>query len=133
MMTESKTLPYKLRQHVNLNDDKTDYEQDLQVSFIEKNDVYLRYIEALDEHEIKVTVRLANDHVKLQRRGIINMNFHFEEGLKTDTFYESPAGKHHFQVYTHRLLQSVDTLIIEYDLYQSGELLGNYKYKLERV
>ena len=30
-MTESKTLPYKLRQHVNLNGDKTDYEQDLEV------------------------------------------------------------------------------------------------------
>lgn len=124
---------YKLSQVVDMHGEKNEYKQDLEVSIIDKEDRYLRYTEALDEHELKVTVRIGDGVVKLQRRGIINMNFHFEEGLKTSTFYDSPAGRHHFEILTHTLEISDTDLYIEYELFEAGSILGSYKYKLERA
>ncbi len=124
---------YKLSQIVDMHGEKNEYKQDLNVSVIDKEDRYLRYTESLDEHELKVTVRISDCNIKLQRRGIINMNFHFEKGMRTSTFYDSPAGRHQFEILTHELDASDTGLYIEYDLFESGSLLGHYKYKLERA
>lgn len=122
-----------LTQLVFMHGEETKYEQKLTVSEIDKGDTYLRYTEALDDNELKVTVRLGDNYVKLQRRGIINMNFYFEEGVRTDTFYDSPAGRHHFEIVTHELKTGDGILTIKYDLFESGTLLGKYKYTLERI
>lgn len=132
-MTETETHEYNLTQLVFMHGEEKKYGQKLTVKQLHKDDIYLRYTEALDEHELNVTVRLGDGFVKLQRRGIINMNFHFEAGVKTDTFYDSPAGRHHFEVLTHTLENDAAKLVIHYDLFESGELLGNYKYTLERI
>lgn len=132
-MTGTITYDCRLTQLVFMHGDETKYEQKLEVSEIEKGDTYLRYIEALDDNELKVTVRLGDNYVKLQRRGIINMNFYFEEGVRTDTFYDSPAGRHHFEIVTHELKTGDGVLSIKYDLFESGALLGKYKYTLERI
>ena len=78
-------------------------------------------------------LRAGDGFVKIQRRGVINMNFHFEEGRTTETFYESPAGKHLFQIHTKKLDLSGSSVDIEYDLIENGAVIGNYHYKLERV
>ncbi len=132
-MTGTITYDCRLTQLVFMHGDETKYEQKLEVSEIEKGDTYLRYTEALDDNELKVTVRLGDNYVKLQRRGIINMNFYFEEGVRTDTFYDSPAGRHHFEIVTHELKTGDGVLSIKYDLFESGALLGKYKYTLERI
>ncbi len=132
-MTGTITYDCRLTQLVFMHGDETKYEQKLEVSEIEKGDMYLRYTEALDDNELKVTVRLGDNYVKLQRRGIINMNFYFEEGVRTDTFYDSPAGRHHFEIVTHELKTGDGVLSIKYDLFESGALLGKYKYTLERI
>lgn len=132
-MTGTITYDCRLTQLVFMHGDETKYEQKLEVSEIEKGDTYLRYTEALDDNELKVTVRLGDNYVKLQRRGIINMNFYFEEGVRTDTFYDSPAGRHHFEIVTHELKTGDGILSIKYDLFESGALLGKYKYTLERI
>ncbi|CAD2080510.1 hypothetical protein GCM10007275_18920 [Jeotgalicoccus coquinae] len=132
-MTGTITYDCRLTQLVFMHGDETKYEQKLKVSEIEKGDTYLRYTEALDDNELKVTVRLGDNYVKLQRRGIINMNFYFEEGVRTDTFYDSPAGRHHFEIVTHELKTKDGMLTIKYDLFESGALLGKYKYTLERI
>lgn len=132
-MTEIITHECRLTQLVLMHGEETKYEQKLQVSEIEKGDTYLRYTEALDDNELNVTVRLGDNYVKLQRRGIINMNFYFEEGVRTDTFYDSPAGRHHFEIVTHELKTGDGILTIKYDLFESGALLGKYKYMLERI
>ncbi|MGO1922247.1 MAG: DUF1934 domain-containing protein [Jeotgalicoccus sp.] len=132
-MSENITHECNLTQLVFMHGEETKYEQKLQVSEVEKGDTYLRYTEALDEHELKVTVRLGDNFVKLKRSGIINMNFHFEEGATTDTFYDSPAGRHHFEIVTHELKTGDGILKIKYDLFESGALLGKYKYTLERI
>ena len=132
-MTGTITYDCRLTQLVFMHGDETKYEQKLKVSEIEKGDTYLRYTEALDDNELKVTVRLGDNYVKLQRRGIINMNFYFEEGVRTDTFYDSPAGRHHFEIVTHELKTKDGILTIKYDLFESGALLGKYKYTLERI
>lgn len=132
-MTETNTHACSLTQLVFMHGEETKYEQKLTVTELNKGDTYLRYTEALDEHELNVTVRLGEGYVKLQRRGIINMNFHFEAGLKTSTFYDSPAGRHHFEVMTHTLELNNQKLEIKYDLFESDNLLGKYKYTLERI
>ena len=132
-MTGTITYDCRLTQLVFMHGDETKYEQKLEVSEIEKGDTYLRYTEALDDNELKVTVRLGDNYVKLQRRGIINMNFYFEEGVRTDTFYDSPAGRHHFEIVTYELKTGDGVLSIKYDLFESGALLGKYKYTLERI
>lgn len=132
-MSGTITHEWNLTQLVFMHGEETKYEQKLQVSEVEKGDTYLRYTEALDEHEIKVTVRLGDSFVKLKRSGIINMNFHFEEGATTDTFYDSPAGRHHFEIVTHELKTDDGLLKVKYDLFESGALLGKYKYTLERI
>ena len=132
-MSGTITHEWNLTQLVFMHGEETKYEQKLQVSEVEKGDTYLRYTEALDEHEIKVTVRLGDSFVKLKRSGIINMNFHFEEGATTDTFYDSPACRHHFEIVTHELKTDDGLLKVKYDLFESGALLGKYKYTLERI
>ena len=132
-MTENITHDCNLTQLVFMHGEETKYEQKLKVTEIKKGDTYLRYTEVLDEHELKVTMRLGDNFVKLQRRGLINMNFYFEEGVKTDTFYDSPAGRHHFEIVTHELKTGDGTLTVKYDLFESGVLLGKYKYTLERI
>lgn len=132
-MNDKKMHQYKLIQQIYMHGEETTYEQKLNVTEIRKNDTYLRYIETMDEHELKVTIRIGEGSVKFQRRGIINMNLHFVPGKKTSTYYDSPAGKHHFEVLTHRLITNEKTIEIKYDLLEAGNLLGKYKYTLERI
>lgn len=124
---------FKLRQNVKMNGETKGFKQNLDVEVIERNDRYYRYTEKLDEHEIDVVLRSGDGFVKIQRRGVISMNFYFEEGRTTDTFYESPAGKHLFKIRTRRLDQSDSVIDIEYDLIEDGAVIGNYHYKLEKV
>lgn len=132
-MNDNKMHQYKLTQVVFMHGEETKYDQKLTVTEINKDDTYLRYIEAIDEHELKVTIRIGEGYVKLQRRGVVNMNLHFELGEKTSTYYDSPAGKHHFEVLTHRLITTEKTIEIKYDLFEADNLLGKYKYTLERI
>lgn len=124
---------YDLTQYVSLNGDKDTYTQRVDVTEIVRRDRYLTYKEALDEYNINVVLRLGDDYAKIQRRGIINMNFYFVEGVTTDTFYESPAGKHHYQLETSWLDIKEDEIYIEYTLYTGGEVLGEYKYQMKKA
>lgn len=124
---------FKLRQNVRMNGETKRFKQDLDVEVIERKDRYYRYTEKLDEHEIDVVLRAGDGFVKIQRRGVINMNFYFEEGRTTDTFYESPAGKHLFRIHTIRLDMTESSVDIEYDLIEDDAVIGNYHYKLEKV
>lgn len=124
---------FKLRQNVKTNGETKRFKQDLDVEVIGRKDRYYRYTEKLDEHEIDVVLRAGDGFVKIQRRGVINMNFYFEEGRTTDTFYESPAGKHLFWIHTRRLSLSDSLIDIEYDLIEGDAVIGNYHYKLEKV
>ncbi|WP_411842905.1 DUF1934 domain-containing protein [Salinicoccus sp. HZC-1] len=126
-------LQFKLRQNVKMNGETKTFKQDLNVEVIERKDMYYKYTEKLDEHEIDVTLRAGDGFVKIQRRGIINMNFYFEEGKTTDTFYESPAGKHLFQIRTNMLDRNGSSIDIEYDLIEDGRVIGNYHYELQKV
>lgn len=124
---------FKLRQNVRMNGETKRFKQDLDVEVIERKDRYYRYTEKLDEHEIDVVLRAGDGFVKIQRRGVINMNFYFEEGRTTDTFYESPVGKHLFRIHTIRLDMTESSVDIEYDLIEDDAVIGNYHYKLEKV
>ncbi|KKK34901.1 hypothetical protein WN59_04405 [Salinicoccus sediminis] len=130
---DRKHSQFKLRQTVDMNGEKKRFRQDLDVELIERKDRYYRYTEKLDEHEMDVVLRAGDGFVKIQRRGVINMNFHFEEGRTTETFYESPAGKHLFRIYTTRLDVGDGLVDIEYNLIEDGTVIGNYHYKLEKV
>lgn len=123
---------FKIRQIVTMNNETETFETDADVEIIDKKDRYFRYTEQLDEHEIDVVLRAGDDFVKIQRRGVINMNFHFEEDKTTDTFYESPAGKHFFRIHTDSLSMSDTHIDIQYQLIEGGYVIGHYHYKLEK-
>ena len=80
---------YRINQVVDMNGEMKRYEQTVNAEVLERKDRYLRYTEQLDDYEIDVVMRVGDDFIKIQRRGIINMNFHFQQWETTDTFYES--------------------------------------------
>ncbi|WP_020007598.1 DUF1934 domain-containing protein [Salinicoccus albus] len=123
---------FKIRQSVDMNNEIKTFEQNADVEIIDKKDRYFRYTERLDEYEIDVVLRAGNDFVKIQRRGIIDMNFHFEAGRTTDTFYESPAGRHFFRIHTDALAVDDARIDIRYQLIEGEDVIGHYHYKLEK-
>ncbi|HJE18827.1 MAG TPA: DUF1934 domain-containing protein [Aliicoccus persicus] len=123
---------YRLSQTVRGQGPVKTFEADVMVEVIEKKDVYLRYKENLDEHELDVVMRIGDGDVRLSRRGIIQMNFHFIPGVYTDTFYESPAGRHHFRLLTKQLKVEASRVEIEYELYENDENIGHYLYIIEK-
>ena len=124
---------YRINQVVDMNGEMKRYEQTVNAEVLERKDRYLRYTEQLDDYEIDVVMRVGDDFIKIQRRGIINMNFHFQQGETTDTFYESPAGKHHFRINTTVLDIGEVTIEIRYELYDHNGKLGDYHYKIRKV
>ncbi|WP_373446079.1 DUF1934 domain-containing protein [Salinicoccus bachuensis] len=124
---------YRINQVVDMDGERKRYEQTVRAEVLERKDRYLRYTEQLDEYEIDVVMRVGDDFIKIQRRGIINMNFHFQQGETTDTFYESPAGKHHFRINTTALDIGEVTIEIHYELYDHNGKLGDYHYKIRKV
>lgn len=124
---------YQVDQVVTMNDETKRYSQSVDVEVVERNDIYMRYVEQLEEHALDVTLRVGDGFVKIQRRGIINMNFHFVEDEMTDTFYESPAGKHHLQIRTNSLEIGEQSIEIHYELHDSEDKLGDYHYKIMKV
>ncbi|GAB3056155.1 DUF1934 domain-containing protein [Salinicoccus sesuvii] len=130
---ENNEAVYKINQVVDMAGDRKRYEQTVNAEVIDRNDRYLRYTEQLDEYEIDVVVRVGVDYIKIQRRGIINMNFHFRQGETTDTYYESPAGKHHFRIMTTALDIDGSEIDIHYELYDLDGKLGDYHYKIRKV
>ncbi|SDK59467.1 DUF1934 domain-containing protein [Lacicoccus qingdaonensis] len=125
-------LRFLLTQKFNMNDEKQSFSQEVEVTEIIKRDRYLKYREQMDVHELDVTLRINDDFIKIKRSGVVSMNFHFAEGRETDTFYESPAGRHHFTIYTHEIKALENEIFIDYELFEQGQLLGSYQYKLER-
>ncbi|WP_271401770.1 DUF1934 domain-containing protein [Salinicoccus roseus] len=130
---DKKETMYRINQIVDMNGERKRYEQTVTAEVLERKDRYLRYTEQLDDYEIDVVMRVGDDFIKIQRRGIINMNFHFQQGETTDTFYESPAGKHHFRINTTVLDIGEVTIEIRYELYDHNGKLGDYHYKIRKV
>lgn len=130
---DKKETMYRINQVVDMNGERKRYEQTVTAEVLERKDRYLRYTEQLDDYEIDVVMRVGDDFIKIQRRGIINMNFHFQQGETTDTFYESPAGKHHFRINTTALDIGEVTIEIRYELYDHNGKLGDYHYKIRKV
>lgn len=129
---KGETSKFLLTQNFRVSGENRSFAQKIEVTEIEKRDRYLKYREDMEGHRLDVVLRIGDDFIKIQRSGIVSMKFTFVEGEMTDTFYESAAGRHHFKLYTKALLIESDRVIIEYVLYEQGQLLGNYHYKLER-
>ena len=124
---------YKLTQVVRAKSETKRFEQMLDATVQNKNgSTYYQYTEQLDAHTLKCVLKVQDDIIRIQRRGVINMNFIFIEGARTDTFYESLAGRHHFFVHTNKIERTNDDIEIDYDLYEGDEKLGNYKYTLKK-
>ncbi|WP_434121538.1 DUF1934 domain-containing protein [Salinicoccus roseus] len=130
---DKKETMYRINQVVDMHGEMKRYEQTVNAEVLERKDRYLRYTEQLDDYEIDVVMRVGDDFIKIQRRGIINMNFHFQQGETTDTFYESPAGKHHFRINTTVLDIGEVAIEIRYELYDHNGKLGDYHYKIRKV
>lgn len=130
-MKDKKSI-FLLTQKLNMNDENQSFAQEVEVTEILKRDRYLKYQEQMDDNKLDVVLRISDDFIKINRSGVINMKFSFVKGEETDTFYESPAGRHHFTIYTKQITALKNKIIIDYELFEQGQLLGSYQYKLER-
>lgn len=123
---------FLLTQKIDTGSGKNTFTQKIEVTEITKRDRYLKYDESMEEHLLNVILRIGDGFIKISRSGVINMKFTFVKDETTDTFYESPAGRHHFTIYTNDMSIEEDGIVIDYNLYEQNRLLGNYQYKLER-
>lgn len=96
---------------------------------------FIRYDERIEDATVNVTIKIADDSIKLLRKGDINMNLHFVEGQTTTTLYDIPAGRMTLEVKTLSILHFVKEnggkLKIHYELYQQNEKMGSYQYEIK--
>ncbi len=119
-----------LKQH----NEKEKFEFTTEGTWQQRQSNFIRYVEQIEDATVNVTIKVADDSVKLIRKGDINMNLHFVEGQATTTFYDISAGRIPLEVKTLRILHFVSgdggKLKIHYELYQDNEKMGSYQYEI---
>ncbi|GGI29739.1 MULTISPECIES: DUF1934 domain-containing protein [Staphylococcus] len=122
-------------QIVKQEDSKEKFTNHVDGTLTEKNATFIRYNEAVDNADVNVTVKIANDAIKIIRKGDINMTLHFKEGQPTKTFYHLPEGKILLVVNTlsiiHFVSETGGKLKVHYELYQDDEKMGTYQYEIK--
>ncbi|MCE3020783.1 DUF1934 domain-containing protein [Staphylococcus pasteuri] len=122
------------KQIIKQNGDKEKFDFTTEGSWHKRQSHIIRYNENIDDAKVNVTIKIEDDGVKLIRKGDINMNFHFVEGVETTTLYDIPAGRIPLNVKTLSILHFVTPdggkLKVHYELYQNDEKMGSYQYEI---
>ena len=128
-------MAIETHQIVKQEDSKEKFTNYVEGTLIEKNATFIRYNESVDNADVNVTVKIANDAIKIIRKGDINMTLHFQEGQPTKTFYHLPEGKILLMVNTLSIIHFVSEkggkLKVHYELYQDDEKMGTYQYEIK--
>ncbi|MFI9032870.1 DUF1934 domain-containing protein [Staphylococcus pasteuri] len=122
------------KQIIKQNGDKEKFDFTTEGSWHKRQSHIIRYNENIDDAKVNVTIKIEDDGVKLIRKGDINMNFHFVEGVETTTLYDIQAGRIPLNVKTLSILHFVTPdggkLKVHYELYQNDEKMGSYQYEI---
>ncbi|WP_196211653.1 DUF1934 domain-containing protein, partial [Staphylococcus capitis] len=103
----NKNINIQTRQVLKQNGEKQRFEFTTKGSWQQKFADFIRYEEQIEDAKVNVTIKIEDSGVKLIRKGDINMNLHFVEGLVTTTHYDVPAGKIPLTVKTLSLMHFV--------------------------
>lgn len=133
--TVEHNIKVDVRQIVKKDGDKDIFSHQTTGQWLKKDADFIRYHEKVDDAAVNVTVKLADDSIKIIRKGDINMTLHFVEGQDTTTFYEFPHGKVVLTVHTMSILHFVSEnggkLKVYYALFQGNEQIGKYQYEIK--
>lgn len=117
------------------NDSTSKYTQETAGELVEKRFPYVMYTEDLEGEKVDVRVKLSDTNVRISRKGIVNMDFHFVLDAVTQNVYDTQAGRSVMEIHTTKLdykaLSDGGRLILHYSLMEQGEPLGNFKYQLD--
>ena len=114
------------------------YEMWLSGSLIKKSGkTYLRYVEELDEKEIRTTVKMGEGQAVILRNGGVNMRLPFNREYNQNGHYETQFGSMPIEIKTDQLVYKhrEETMIsgefkVHYDLIINGQSVGKYKLEI---
>lgn len=98
---------------------------------------YLRYVERQNEIETPVQFRFDQEQVILSRQGQLKSMMVFDQQQATITKYPTAYGLIDLTIQTQDLKvdinwpQAQGSVLIKYQLLNQGQLLGNYRIKLQ--
>lgn len=119
--------------------DKENYEMWLDGSLVEKSGkTYLRYIEQLEEKEIRTTVKMGNEQALILRGGGVKMRLPFnilqeERGAYDTQFGSMPivTKTRHLSYHYNEDKSMNGTFNVQYDLIISGQSVGKYILEIQ--
>ncbi|GGJ31423.1 DUF1934 domain-containing protein [Paenibacillus hunanensis] len=104
--------------------------------FAKGNNLYIRYAEPPQppQQEIRTTVKISNDEIKIMRHGGVESEQTFRPGEQLLGFYQSPFTRFEMETYTRSLHHGLNGITghiaWEYDLYVHEQLSGRFKVSL---
>lgn len=115
------------------------YEMWLSGSIIKKSGkMYLRYVEELDEKQIRTTVMMDSDQALIVRSGGVKMRLPFNPVQEERGHYDSQFGMLPIVTKTHHLVHenNEETIIsgtfnVQYDLIINGQSVGKYTLEIQ--
>lgn len=114
------------------------YEMWLSGSFVKKSGKsYLRYVEELNEKQVRTTVKMGNEQALILRNGGVNMRLPFNMENHQYGHYETQFGTLPIEIKTDQLAyehQEENRLSgnfkVQYDLMMNGQTVGKYKLEI---
>ena len=114
------------------------YEMWLNGSFIKKSGKnYLRYVEELDEQQIRTTVKMGDEQALIIRHGGVNMRLPFNKEFNENGHYETQFGTLPIEIKTDQLVHEhreekilSGEFKVHYDLIINGQSVGKYKLEI---
>ncbi|PWF99317.1 DUF1934 domain-containing protein [Levilactobacillus bambusae] len=131
-----------LQTEIKQDDDITSYKLDVQGRLVQMGQtIYIRYVEQDPESDyqpVPVTMKLsANGDVQLTRSAENRLRLLFKAGKRIRAQYQTPFGSIPVETVTPLLDVSFrdrpfgGNVKIDYNLYANGELVGDYKIRLQ--
>lgn len=123
-----------IKQVVKQNGEKETFQTKTSGTFHRRNSDIIRYEETIDEQIVKNMLKIEDDGVKIHRTGAVKTVFHFVEGQKTISYYDTDAGRMTMHVNTLSIKHFIDDqqgkLRIHYQLSDQTGLLGTYQFQI---
>ncbi|WP_411344619.1 DUF1934 domain-containing protein [Paenibacillus sp. WLX1005] len=104
--------------------------------FMKGSSLYVRYTEPPQppQPEIRTTVKISSDEIKIMRHGGVEAEQTFRSGEQLSGFYRSPFTRFALETDTRTIHNELDgtmgSIAWEYDLYAYDQLSGSFKVNL---
>lgn len=130
---EGRPVKIKVRTVISNGNEKETFELTTFGRYYEKSSAaYLQYEEVLEEGTVQSTVKIAEDHTTILRKGPVSMKMVFRRDKELEGRYRTPFGMIDISTYTKDLDHSFEKkekkgfVQIIYDLKMQGSHAGTY-------